>query len=377
MLEENKRTWADVKLSAIEQNYNSMRAKLPKDCKFMGVVKADAYGHGAVEIAGYLEKLHCDYLGVACIDEAQELREAGNKLPILILGTTPAEYVDRLIKLNVTQTIASLEDAKEYAIALSKLGEKLKIHIKLETGMGRQGFDVKSGDVGEVVSALALTELEAEGIYSHFAVSDEPEKEDYTRRQFENFLSTVEKIEKASGVHFAIRHCANSGAMINYPETYLDMVRPGLALYGMFPNGEKDKLHLTPAMELKSRIIAVSEHEAGDCISYGCTFTTDKKMRVAVLPIGYADGLHRILSGKIDVLINGQRCRQIGRICMDMCMADVSDIPDVKPGDIATIFGHDGKDEVISVEEVAEKAGTVSYEMICAVSQRVPRVYKQ
>ncbi len=377
MLEEEKRTWADVKLSAIGHNYHSMRAKLPRDCKFMGVVKADAYGHGAVQIARYLETIHCDYLGVACLDEAQELRNAGSKLPILILGTTPAEYADRLIKLNVTQTVGTLELAKEYSALISKLGEKLKIHIKLETGMGRQGFDVKSGDVSGVISALELPGLEAEGVYTHLAVSDEPEKDDYTRRQFEIFLASIEKIEKVSGKRFSIRHCANSGAMINYPEMYLDMVRPGLALYGMFPNGEKDKMDLVPAMELKSRIFAVSEHEAGDCISYGCTFTADKKMRAAILPIGYADGLHRILSGKIDVLIHGKRCRQIGRICMDMCMVDVSDIPDVKPGDIATIFGHDGQEESISAEELAEKAGTISYEMVCAVSQRVPRVYKQ
>jgi len=377
MLEEKKRTWAEIKISGIGYNYYSMRAKLPRDCKFMGVVKADAYGHGAIQIARYLEIIHCDYLGVACIDEAEELRKAGNKLPILILGTTPAEFADRLIKLNVTQTIGSLENAKEFSQVISKLGGTLKIHLKLETGMGRQGFDVKNGDVSEVVAALALPGFEAEGVFTHFAVSDEPEKDEYTRKQFKTFLEAIEKIEKTSGVHFAIRHCANSGAMINYPEMYLDMVRPGLALYGMFPNGKKEKLDLAPAMELKSRIIAVTEHEAGDCISYGCTFTADKKTRIAVLPIGYADGLHRILSGKIDVLIHGQRCRQIGRICMDMCMVDVSNIPDVKVGEIATIFGHDGKEEVITVEELAEKAGTISYEMVCAVSQRVPRVYKQ
>ena len=376
-MDSKKRTWAEIKISAIGYNYYLMREKLPKDCKFMGVVKADAYGHGALQVARYLEIIHCDYLGVACIDEAEELRNAGNKLPILILGTTPAEFADRLIKLNVTQTVGSLELAEEYSEIISKLGETLKIHLKLETGMGRQGFDVKSGDVSEAVSALALPGLEAEGVYTHFAVSDEPLKEDYTRRQFKTFTDAVEKIESASGVHFAIKHCANSGAMINYPEMYLDMVRPGLALYGLLPNGERDKLDLAPAMELKSRIIAVSEHEAGDCISYGCTFTADKKMRVAVLPIGYADGLHRVLSGKIDVLIHGARCKQIGRICMDMCMVDVSNIPDVKVGDVATIFGHDGEDEIIPVEEQAQKAGTISYELICAVSQRVPRVYKQ
>ncbi|MGI5984920.1 MAG: alanine racemase [Clostridiales bacterium] len=374
MLENTKRTWAEINLSAINCNYRSMREKLPENCKFMGVVKADAYGHGAVPIAGFLEKAYCDYLAVAFIDEAEELRNAGNKLPILILGATPVEFVERLTKLNVTQTVSNLETAREYSEALSKLGEKLKIHIKLETGMGRLGFNVKNGDVNEVVSMLSFPNLEAEGIYTHFSVSDEPSKDEYTHRQFRVFCEAVDKIEKEAGVDFAIRHCVNSGAMVNYPKMYLDMVRPGLALYGMYPGAEKGDISLSPAMELKSRIAAVTEHEAGDCISYGAAFTADKKMRIAVLPIGYADGLHRVLSNKIDVLIHGRRCRQIGRICMDMCMVDVTEVPDAKAGDVATIFGQDGE-ESISVNELAEKAGTISYELVCAVSQRVPRVY--
>ena len=374
MLEDKKRTWAEVKISAIGWNYDEMRAKLPRGCRFMGMVKADAYGHGAVEIARYLERIHCDYLAVACIDEAEELRKAGNKLPILVLGTTNPEFADRVIKLGVTQTVGSLEAAKEYSSIAGKLGEKMKIHLKLETGMGRLGFNVKNGDVSQAVEALKLPNFEAEGVFTHFAVSDELCKDDYTRKQFKTFLSAVEKIENASNMHFAIKHCANSGAMINYPEMYLDMVRPGLALYGMYPGDEEGGLRLAPAMEIKSRIIAVSEYEAGDKISYGCTFTADKKMKIAVLPIGYADGLHRVLSGKIDVLIHGQRCRQIGRICMDMCMVDVTDLPNVASGDVATIFGHDGE-ETISVNELAEKAGTISYEIVCAVSPRVPRVY--
>ena len=374
MLEDKKRTWAEIKISGIGYNYYSMKAKLPENCKFMGMIKADAYGHGAVPIARYLELVHCDYLAVACIDEAQELRDAGNKLPILVLGTTPIEFTERLVKLGVAQSVGNIDMARGYSEELVKLGAKLKIHLKLETGMGRQGFYVKNGDVSEAVSTLSLPNFEAEGVYTHFAVSDELSKDDYTQKQFMLFTDSIEKIEKEAGIHFEIRHCANSGAMINYPEMYLDMVRPGIALYGMYPGAEKGGLRLAPAMELKSRIIAVSDYEAGDCISYGCTFTADKKMRVAVIPIGYADGLHRVLSNKIDVLIHSKRCRQIGRICMDMCMIDVTDVPEVKVGDIATIFGYDGH-EFISVNELAEKAGTISYEMVCAISQRVPRVY--
>jgi len=374
MLEDKKRTWAEIKISGIGYNYYTMKAKLPENCKFMGMIKADAYGHGAIPVARYLELAHCDYLAVACVDEAQELRDAGNKLPILVLGTTPSEFTERLVKLNVAQSIGSLEMAMGYSTELKKLGAKLKIHIKLETGMGRQGFDVKNGDVTEAVWALSLPNFDAEGVYTHFAVSDDLTKNDYTQRQFKHFTSAIEKIEKEAGIHFKIRHCANSGAMINYPEMYLDMVRPGIALYGMYPGAENGGIVLAPAMELKSRIVAVSDYDAGDCISYGCIFTAERKTRVAVIPIGYADGLHRCLSNKIDVLIHGKRCRQIGRICMDMCMIDVTDIPDVKVGDIATIFGHDGY-ESISVNELAEKAGTISYEMVCAISERVPRVY--
>ena len=374
MLEDKKRTWAEIKISGIGYNYYTMKAKLPENCKFMGMIKADAYGHGAVPIARYLELVHCDYLAVACIDEAQELRDAGNKLPILVLGTTPIEFTERLVKLSVAQSVGNVDMARGYSSELGKLGAKLKIHLKLETGMGRQGFYVKNGDVSEAVSTLSLPNFEAEGVYTHFAVSDELSKDDYTQKQFKLFTDAIEKIEKEAGIHFEIRHCANSGAMINYPEMYLDMVRPGIALYGMYPGAEKGGLRLAPAMELKSRVIAVSDYEAGDCISYGCTFTADKKTRVAVIPIGYADGLHRVLSNKIDVLIHSKRCRQIGRICMDMCMIDVTDVPEVKVGDIATIFGYDGH-EFISVNELAEKAGTISYEMVCAISQRVPRVY--
>jgi len=374
MLEEKKRTWAEVKISAIGWNYDEIRAKMPKGCRLMGMVKADAYGHGAVAIARFLEIIHCDYLAVAAIDEAKELRKAGNKLPILILGTTRPEFAGELFELDVTQSVGSLESAKAYSDMAVKAGKTLRVHYKLETGMGRLGFDVKTGDLSEVLEALKLPNIEPEGVFTHFAAPDELSKDDYTKKQFKAFTDAIDAIERASGVHFAIRHCANSGAVVNYPEMYLDMVRPGIALYGMYPGPDKGGLRLAPAMELKSRIVAVSEHEAGDCISYGCTFTAERKMKVAVLPIGYADGLHRVLSGKIDVLVHGQRCRQIGRICMDMCMVDVTDVPNVKAGDVATIFGHDGH-EVISANEVAEKAGTISYEIFCALSKRVPRVY--
>ncbi|MEG2382075.1 MAG: alanine racemase [Oscillospiraceae bacterium] len=373
MLEEKTRTWAEVKLSAIQYNYYSIKQNLPENCKFLGVVKANAYGHGAVGVAKMLERVSCDYLAVACLDEALELRNAGISTPILILGYTNPMFAEKLIANNITQILGSFEAAKAYSKAIGEKG-KLKIHIKLETGMGRTGFDVRHGNIDEVLAALKFPCFEAEGICTHFAVSDEPEREEYTQKQFKIFVNSVTKIEESWGRNFEIKHCANSAAVLNYPEMSLDMVRPGLILYGLYPTKEKGKIPVAPAMELKSRIVAITELQAGESVSYGCTFTATEKTRLAVLPIGYADGLHRVLSNKMEVIINDTRAKQVGRICMDMCMVDITSIPTAKVGDIATIFGHDD-DEVISVNELAENAGTISYEMVCSISSRVPRSF--
>ena len=376
MHDEQKRTWVEISLSAIEANYRSIRSKLPRGCLVLGVVKANSYGHGALSVARLLETAGCDYLGVACVDEAEELRTKGIKLPLLILGSTPVQYAKWLIEQNITQTIASIESARAFSKALegAKEGEKLKTHIKLETGMGRLGFDVKRGISPDLLLALHLPNLDKEGIFTHFAASEDPEQMgEYTQKQFKTFVDTVSALEEATEQRFEIKHCSNSGAVINYPSMCLDMVRPGLALYGMYPGADRGEAKLMPAMQLKSRIVAVSEYEAGDSISYGCTFTAQEKTRIAVLPIGYADGLNRMLSNNMDILIHGRRVKQVGRICMDMCMVDVTGLAEVAIGDIATIFGTDGE-EFIPVEEQAQKAGTISYELVCTVSQRVPRV---
>lgn len=374
MLDAEKRTWAQVSVGAIRNNYENMRLKLPEGCKFLGVVKANAYGHGAVQVAKMLQEYGCDYLAVACLDEAEELRAAGLKLPILILGATVPEFAQRVADCGATQSIGSLEAAKEFSHVLQKAGKTVKVHIKLETGMGRTGFNVKHGDVSEAVQAVLLPGLDIEGVFTHFAVSDEPDGEEYTRAQFKLFMDATEKIEKDSGIHFSIKHCANSGVMVNYPDMYLDMVRPGIALYGVFPGAHEKGLELTPAMELKSRIVELHDLEPGETVSYGCTFKAERKTRVAVLPIGYADGLHRVLSGRLEVLVCGVRCKQIGRICMDMCMVDVTDVPNVQVGDVATIFGKDNE-AIICVTELAEKAGTISYEILSNIAARVPRFY--
>ena len=363
-----KRTWVEVDLDAIEANYRAIRATLPQGCRFLGVVKANAYGHGAIPVARRLEKLGCDYLAVACFDEAAQLRQAGITLPILILGPSPAELAPELARLHLTQAVGDWGMAQ--ALSRTLHGETLTIHMKVETGMGRTGFT--AGDAGSLVEmqqTLSLPGLAVEGIFTHFAVSDEF-GDDFTVTQFNRFMSTIGALETATGHKFAIRHCANSGAVINYPWACLDMVRPGLALYGMYPAAERGQLTLRPAMALKSRVGIITTHQPGDTVSYGRTFTVERPSRFAVVLIGYADGLHRVLSGKMEVLIRGQRAPQRGRICMDMCMVDVTDLPEVRPGDEVTIFGED-----MPIETLAEQAGTISYELCCAPAPRIPRVY--
>ena len=370
MKDTQKRTWAEVSLRHIEHNYRELRAKLPDGCRYMAVVKADAYGHGAVPVARRLEDAGADYLAVACLEEAAALRQADITRPLMILGYTPPGYASALAALDVTQAVVCEEQGRALSHALTG-GERLKIHLKLDTGMGRLGFPVHDeASMAAAARVLTLERLEPEGVFTHFAVSDEPEKS-YTREQLTRFLAAVRTLE-AGRSRFEIRHCANSAAVINYAEAAgLDMARVGLAGYGLYPGPARGGVALIPAMTLYSRVAAVTEHRAGDTISYGQTYTAPRDCRLAVLPIGYADGLHRVLSGKMDVLIHGRRAGQVGRICMDMCMIDVTDLPETQVGDVATVFGS-GE---LPVEEQAQKAGTISYELVCAVSGRVPRVY--
>ena len=370
MNDKTKRTWAEISLGAIEQNYRAMRARLPENCRFLGVVKANAYGHGAIPVSRLLADLGCEYLAVACIDEARELREAGIELPILILGPTPADYARELAEMRITQAVGDLACAKALSDALSGTGKTLKIHLKLETGMGRTGFRAFGNAMDDAVSAVGLPGLDAEGVFTHFCVSDGDESvRDFTHVQFARFRAAYREIEARSGREFLLHHCTNSGAMHAFPETFLDMVRPGVSLYGMYPGPVRDAVKLIPAMTLKSRVAYVERHEPGDTVSYGRTFTVERPSEIAVLPIGYADGLHRVLSNKLRVMINGVVIPQVGRICMDMCMADVTG-HGVKPGDEVEIFGRN-----MPIDDVADQAGTIHYELTCAVSPRVPRVY--
>lgn len=368
-----RRTWAEIDLDALAHNYRQARALIGPQVKYLGVVKADAYGHGAVQVASELERLGTDYLAVSSLDEARELRHGGIHAPILILGHTPPDMVAQLIEYDITQAVSAQAKAEEYSAAAVKSGGTLKVHIKVDTGMSRLGFLVRGthfdGGVAAIAASCALPGLSAEGIFTHFAASDEDdgESEQYTREQFALFTRVIDALA-ARGRRFAIRHCANSGALARYPEMYLDMVRPGIALYGV--GADAQRLGLRPVMALKSSVSTIKVFDPKTDISYGRTFHTTQKTRVGVLPIGYADGFFRGLSNRMSVLTDQGPAPVRGRICMDMCMVDLTDLPDIHVGDTVEIFGQNQ-----SVDDLAALLDTIPYELTCAVSKRVPRLY--
>lgn len=370
-----ERTWAEISLDNIEFNYHSIRRHLNDGVGFLGVVKANAYGHGAVKIAQLLEKLGCEYLAVATLEEALELRNGGISTPIIILGYTDPVFTMELVNHDITQSVGDITAARAMSKTAFENGKTLRIHLKTDSGMGRLGMICHDNEdpADSYLEIMNMPGLDIEGIFTHFAVSEILDEE-YTFQQFRDFMSLVDRLEKKSGKRFRIKHCANSGAMINYREMQLDMVRPGLMLYGMYPGDETGGISLRPAMEVKSRIVSIKAMNTGYSISYGRTYTTSKPRRIAVIPMGYADGLHRVLSNKLVVSVNGCIVPQVGNICMDMCMLDVTDVKDPKVGDVVTVFGCDG-DVILPIENVAEKAGTISYEICCALSPRIPRIY--
>ncbi len=369
-----RRTWAEINLDAIAYNYKEIRKKIGSDVKFLGVVKADAYGHGSIQVGKLLQELGADYLAVSSADEALELRVNGITMPILILGHTPKEQVPRLIEYNITQAITCKAKADEYSAEAVKCGGTLKVHIKVDTGMSRLGYlcDNANFDTGVsgITEACNMPGLFAEGIFTHFAVADElgDKCDNYTKHQFELFTKVISAVEDRLDHKFAIRHCANTGAVARFPETYLDMVRPGLLLYGY---GEfAREMGLKPAMTLKTTISTIKIYPEGTAISYGGTYVTEKTTRIGVLPYGYADGFLRSLSNKCYLYTKEGPAKLRGKICMDMCMIDITDMPTVDVGSEVEIFG-----EKNSIDNLAELAGTIPYELTCAVSKRVPRVY--
>lgn len=370
---EQTRTWAEINLGHLEHNYRTLRACAPES-KFLGVVKADAYGHGAVPVARKLEQLGADCLAVACLVEAQELREAGITVPIMILGATPPEFAEQVVEGEFTQAVFTPELVQALSDAAVRQNKTAKVHIKLDTGMSRLGLLAHdpAAASGEVAALCGKPNLEYEGIFTHFANADGDE--DYTMLQFTRFLDTLEELEKTYSLNFPIRHCAASAAVLNYPCTHMDMIRPGIALYGHYPDPSCEGLDgpgLLPVMTLKSRVAAVRELPGDTPVSYGCTARfAAAGGKVAVIPIGYADGLPRTLSNEGSVWLNGQPRPVMGRVCMDMCMVGLEAEAQVSAGDVAEVFGSN-----LPIERQAALAGTVQYELLCAVSPRVPRIY--
>ncbi len=372
MIRETARTWAEVSLGNLEHNYRDLRACAP-DSRFLGTVKANAYGHGAVPIARRLVELGTDYLAVACLDEAAQLRKAGITAPILILGDTPPELAAEVVDLDATQTVFTPELARALSEAAGAAGKRAKVHLKADTGMSRLGVLAHDPEpAAEALIQLCLPHLEPEGIFTHFADADGDEE--YTMLQFTRFLDVLKELEEKYGRTFEIRHCAASAAVLNYPCTHMDMVRPGIALYGHYPDPFCEGLDgpgLKPVMSLYSRVAAVRDFPGDTPVSYGCTASLGGQGgRLAVLPIGYADGFHRVLSNESGVWLDGE-CRQIiGRVCMDMCMVGLPASSPVKRGAVAEVFG-----PRLPIERHAKTAGTISYELLCAVAPRVPRIY--
>ena len=375
-----KRTWADINMDAIDHNFRAIRNALKPGVKMCCVVKADAYGHGAPMVAREYQRLGADWFAVSNLEEAIQLRRCAITRPILILGYTPPQNAEELSELNISQTVLSLDYARQLSRYAQEANVTVNIHLKVDTGMSRIGFlyqnpERDGASLDEMETAARLPGLAPEGIFTHFAVSDDGDQgENFTLAQYDCFRKAVEAME-ARGLHFAVRHCANSGAVLDYPELQLDMVRPGIILYGMEPSESiRHPLDLQPAMELKTVISQKKEIPAGATVSYGRTFTASQGTVVATVPIGYADGYPRHFSGKAQMLVRGKRAPIIGRVCMDQLMLDVTEIPGVEEGDVVTVFGRDG-DAFLPVDELAALNDTIHYEMVCLVGKRVPRIY--
>lgn len=372
-IKEYYRVKADIDLDAIHENVVNAKALTKPGTKLMAIIKADAYGHGAVMVAHTLEDV-ADAYGVAILEEGIELRQSGINKPILILGYTPAPLYPAMIKYDIATAVFEYDMAKKMSDAAEKIGKKAKIHIKLDTGMSRIGFKQDDESL-EVIKRIAeLPGIEIEGCFTHFATMDEKDKTK-AMKQFERYMDFVERIEDA-GIKIPVKHVSNSAGIIEKPEVNLDMVRDGICVYGMYPSDEVDKtkLKLTPAMEIKSYVSFVKTLEAGVEIGYGGTYTTTEETIVATIPVGYADGYSRALSNRGRVLIKGKSFPIIGRICMDQFMVDISSKPDIKQGDEVTLVGRDG-DEYISIEEVADMSYSFNYEFVCDIGKRIPRVY--
>ncbi|MBC7188711.1 alanine racemase [Candidatus Aerophobetes bacterium] len=365
-------TRVEIDLDAVVYNLRQIRLKVGENVKIMAVVKADAYGHGALEIAKAAISGSAEWLGVANVEEGVKLREGGIKNPILVLGLSFPEEGELAIKYELSQTVCTLEFARNLSIRARKIGKPARVHVKIDTGMGRIGIIAEEA-VDFIKRLLVFDGIKLEGIFSHFARAEEKNGE-FTTKQIQRFNMVINELER-EGIKVPIRHIANSAAILNFPATYFDMVRPGIMIYGLYPSDNlANSLSLKPVMSFKTCIVYLKDVPPGTSLGYGRSFVTRKKSKIATLPVGYADGYSRKLSGKSCVLIRGKRAPVVGRICMDMMLVDVSHIPDVKIGDEVVLFGRQGEEE-ISVQEIASLQETINYEILCNVGNRVFRVY--
>ena len=366
--------WADIDFTAYAGNIQALRRRTRPETKLMAVVKADAYGHGAVPISRQAIESGADWLGVARIEEALELREGGIDAPVLIFGHTPPSLVDALIDHELTQTVWSLEAASALSAQAAARDRSIAVHIKVDTGMGRLGLRPSSSEAVQDIQAIAsLPGLEVDGIYTHFASADQADKTS-ARLQLEMFLELVEDLRR-DGLEFPVRHAANSAAFIDIPESHLDMVRLGISTYGLLPSAEvaAGDLALEPVMDLKCRIMQLKRLPAGAPVSYGGTWLTPAPTTIATIAVGYADGLNRLLSSRGEMLVRGQRAPIAGRVCMDLTMLDVGHIDGVTLDDDVVVFGtQDG--EAILASELAKLTDTIPYEVLTSITARVPRI---
>lgn len=373
-----RRTWAEIDIDCLRFNYNKIRKCVSDASEICCVVKANGYGHNALRVARELSALGALWFAVSNIEEALQLRYGGIDASVLILGYTPVSCATLLAENDISQCVYSYE----YAAALARENQsskKIKIHIKSDTGMGRIGFSTVNTEdavasIDEICAICKLGGLDPEGIFTHFAISDGGESgRNYTESQYRRFMNLIDALDK-EGVHFKYKHCSNSAAVFEYPEYQMDMVRAGIVLYGLLPSNEVKAPELRPVMSLKSVVSFVKDVKKGTPLSYGCEYVAPEDMRVATVPIGYADGFFRTnFSGGGKVVVNGVQADIVGRVCMDQMMIDVSGIENVSMGDEVLLFGREG----ITADTLAKVNGTINYEIICAVGERVPRVFKK
>jgi alanine racemase len=377
--------WAEIDLKAIAHNVGELRRITQPEARLMAVVKANGYGHGAIEVAQCALQNGAATLGVARIEEGIRIREAGIQAPILIFGyTLPDRGVD-LLEYELAPCVYTVASARKLSRTAASLGKKIEVHLKVDTGMGRLGqlpkdfkadhsTAINANDIEEPLAIAGLDGLELEGIFTHFATADSSDKS-YAEKQLHLFINYLKRLRQA-GLNPPVRHAANSAALIDMPQSHFDMVRPGIAIYGLYPSDEvrKNRVSLKPAMALKARIIHLKKVPAGFKVSYGVTHETQKPTTIATVPVGYADGLSRLLSSRGQMLVHGQRVPIIGRVCMDLTMLDVGGIENVQLGDEVVIFGQQGN-ETLSVDEMASLLNTINYEIVSTITARVPRVY--